>query len=275
MMPAVPDDRVIPRRAVLVGLAATTAVSACSAPAQGPPPSASATTSAPAPTATSTSPASPATPSGLSGPSPLATAGPDITSGSRSTPAVALTFHGQGDLAITRRVLDICAAHQAGISVFAVGQWLEASPGIGRAIIDAGHDLGNHTWSHPSLTQLSAAQVADEIAQGADAVRRVRGGDPGLLFRPSGTPHSTELIRAAATRSGYARTISYDVDPEDYRDPGASAVVDRTLAAVRPGSIVSLHLGHQGTADALSPILDGLRAKGLQAWTVTALLQHA
>ncbi len=264
---------------MLLGLAATAATASCSSPeapatpAPGATPSGGSVPGRPAATspgaATTPAPAARADP-----PAILRTAGPDITSGSRSTPQVALTFHGQGDLAITRRVLDLCRAHQARVTVFAVGKWLDASPEIAREIVDAGHDLGNHTWSHPTLTALNADQTATEIAKGADVIRRLVG-DPGLLFRPSGTPHSTDLIRAAATRSGYARTISYDVDPEDYRDPGAAAVLSRTLAAVQPGSIVSLHLGHQGTADALAAIFDGLAGRSLLPTTVTELLRSA
>ncbi len=97
-------------------------------------------------------------------------------------------------------------------------------------------------------------------------------GAPGWWFRPSGTHASTPTIRRAATDAGYARCVSYSVDPEDFLDPGAPAVRDRTLAGVRPGSIVSLHLGHPGTVEAIPAILAGLQAKGLRAVTLTRLL---
>jgi peptidoglycan/xylan/chitin deacetylase (PgdA/CDA1 family) len=118
---------------------------------------------------------------------------------------------------------------------------------------------------------LDAAATRREVEQGANAVAASVGA-AGLLFRPSGTQTSTPTIRAAALAAGYARCVSYDVDPLDYTDPGASAVQSRTLAEVRPGSIVSLHLGHQGTIDALPGILRGLADKGLAAVTVTRLL---
>lgn len=122
------------------------------------------------------------------------------------------------------------------------------------------------------MPALSARAAQDEIRRGADALRRATG-SPGWWFRPSGTPHSTATIRAAASRSGYPRCVSYDVDPQDYLDPGAAQVASRTLAQVRPGSIVSLHLGHAGTVRALPQILTGLAAKGLVPVTLSRLLR--
>jgi peptidoglycan/xylan/chitin deacetylase (PgdA/CDA1 family) len=168
-------------------------------------------------------------------------------------------------------VLAVARAHGAHLTVFAVGQWLRANPALGRAILAEGHDLGNHTWSHQPMRRLTAAEAETEVSRGAAEVASVRG-SAGLLFRPSGTPTSTAVIRAAARAAGYQRCISYDVDPQDFLDPGASAVRDRTLAAVRAGSIVSLHLGHAGTVAALPGILSGLRTRGLRAVTVTELL---
>ena len=121
---------------------------------------------------------------------------------------------------------------------------------------------------------LDLAAAVREVQLGTDAVARSVGA-AGLLFRPSGTPTSTPTIRSAARAAGYQRCVSYDVDPLDYTDPGADLVRTRTLAAVRAGSIVSLHLGHPGTVDALPGILQGLAAQGLAPVTVTHLLTGA
>ncbi|MER7070627.1 polysaccharide deacetylase family protein [Terrabacter sp. NPDC000476] len=201
----------------------------------------------------------------------LETSGPDIQAGPPGAQLVALTFHGAGPAALTAAVLEVARAHDARLTVFAVGRWLRATPGVGQAILAGGHDLGNHTWSHRPMGRLSAAEAELEVSRGAAAVAAARG-TAGLLFRPSGTPSSTPLIRDAARASGYHRCISYDVDPHDYLDPGPAAVRDRTLSAVRAGSIVSLHLGHAGTVAALPAILAGLRTKGLKAVTISDLL---
>lgn len=287
-----PPDRPVGRRTVLAAgiIAVGGGLAACSDTPGSPPagaagsasgatPSADPTTSATTPPATGASgtatpsTSGPSTASAAATPPPavLTSVGPDLRTGPAAYPAVALTFHGAGDLALTAAVLDIARGAGAHLTVFAVGQWLTANPSVGRDIVAAGHDLGNHTWSHQAMTTLDAAAARSEISQGAGAVAAAVG-QAGLLFRPSGTATSTPTIRTAAAASGYQRCISYDVDPLDYEDPGATLVRTRTLAAVKAGSIVSLHLGHQGTVDALPGILQGLAAKGLQAVTVTRLL---
>jgi peptidoglycan/xylan/chitin deacetylase (PgdA/CDA1 family) len=184
---------------------------------------------------------------------------------------VALTFHGAGDPALCRRVLAAAADARARLTVLAVGTWLQQNPALAAAVLDGGHDLGNHTWSHLPMRRLSAGQAAEEVRRGADLLVRLTG-DRGRWFRPSGTPRSTATIRAAARRSGYPRCLAYDVDPLDYTDPGADVVTARVLRAVRPGSIVSLHLGHPGTAAALPAVLDGLARRGLGAVSASTLL---
>ena len=207
-----------------------------------------ATTSVEPPTATpstSTPTATGATPAtGAAGrPSVAAAPGPDIVHGPRSRQEVALTFHGQGPAALVNAVLDECAKAEAVVTVFAVGTWLHGDPALGRAVVAGGHELGNHTWSHQQMRQLAASAADEEVARGAQALRAAVG-TPGWWFRPSGTQHSTARIRTAALRAGYNRCVSYDVDPEDYLDPGAALVRARTRKAVRGGSVVSLHLGH-------------------------------
>ena len=264
------------RRSVLLGVLAATSLSSACTPSQAdtrPHPTPSSTpglasgATAPVVTRGSTSPTStPTQPPHL-----LSIPGPDITTGPTTAPSVALTFHGAGDPGLTARVLSIAAAARAALTVFAVGQWLAANPALGREIVAAGHDLGNHTWSHQAMLGLDLTAAVREVQLGTDAVARSVGA-AGLLFRPSGTPTSTPTIRSAARAAGYQRCVSYDVDPLDYTDPGADLVRTRTLAAVRAGSIVSLHLGHPGTVDALPGILQGLAAQGLAPVTVTHLL---
>jgi peptidoglycan/xylan/chitin deacetylase (PgdA/CDA1 family) len=72
--------------------------------------------------------------------------------------------------------------------------------------------------------------------------------------------------------TGYAVSVGYDVDPLDYQDPGASKVIARVQAGLRPGSIVSLHTGHAGTVQAFEPIVAAVRARGLRPVTVSQLL---
>lgn len=197
--------------------------------------------------------------------------GADITAGPATSTGVALTFHGAGDPKITQDVVRELASAGALITVMAIGTWLAEDPQMAKLLLDHGHELGNHTWSHRDMPSLSAADTTAEVQRAAAELKALTG-SPGRWFRPSATSASTPQIRAAATAAGYGACLMYDVDPMDNRDPGSAAITSRLLGAVRPGSIVSLHLGHAGTRDALPAVLDGLRQKGLQAVTASQLL---
>lgn len=195
----------------------------------------------------------------------------EVRHGSRTSPLVALTFHGNGDVSLARRLLGVL--EKAGVhgTVLAVGTWLKAEPAMAGWILDAGHDLGNHTLHHYPMRSLAAGAAFDEI-EGCARVLRSTSGSRGAWFRASGTQLTTPTIRRAAGRAGYDRCISYDVDGLDWQDPSARTVVKAVLDGARRGSIVSLHLGHPVTLTALPDILDGLRSQHLRPVTLTELL---
>lgn len=233
------------RRTFVAG-AVTTVVAACSSKrsttAAGPPPN----PAPPAPTIT-------AVPSGPAR---------AIYNGPRDRPTVALTFHGSGDLSLAERLLAEAARVRAPITVFAVGQWLDQQPGMARRILDAGHELANHTYTHPDMAGMSETRVAAELARCRDVLTRQMGGT-GVYARPSGLDRYSAPVLAAAGDAGYATVAGFDVDSLDYQDPGAAAVRSNVAKGVKGGSIVSLHFGHAGTVEAFAPIVADLRAKGL------------
>jgi peptidoglycan/xylan/chitin deacetylase (PgdA/CDA1 family) len=142
---------------------------------------------------------------------------------------------------------------------------------MARLILHGGHELGNHTQNHADISAMSPQAAHSEIAQCAERLRKLTG-SIGAWFRPSQTPHANTTIRAQAAKVGYQTCLSYDVDSLDFQDPGPDAVVHNVLHGVRPGSIISMHLGHPGTVTAMPALLDGLRTRGLRAVTVSTLV---
>jgi peptidoglycan/xylan/chitin deacetylase (PgdA/CDA1 family) len=255
--------RPLDRRAFLAGLGATAFIAvACAGDDDGDGNAADATTSTTTPAAGSPPP--------VPGPAAFVASGPTTTN------EVALTFHTDGDLAIAEELLAIFADYDVLITAFIVGKWLEANPDWAAMLIDGGHELANHTYSHPSnFTALDATAMSAEIVGCRDVLTRLVGAG-GSLFRPSGTADGTatppQLVLDVASQDTYPTVLGFDVDPYDYQDPGSNAVIERTLAAVGPGSIVSLHFGHPGTVDAMPAILDGLDERGLGPVTASELL---
>ncbi len=225
-------------------------------------------------TTTTSSPAPTPGPSAVT-PSTPPTAARFVASGPTTRDRVALTFHTNGDLGLVDELLGVLAARRVHATMFVVGDWLDANPDMATRIASDGHEFANHTYTHPTFGDLSRDAMVDEVVRCRDVLVRLTGG-PGAFFRPSGTDDGTtspsEQVLDVAGNAGYRTLLGFDVDPLDYDDPGADVVVQRTLAAVAAGSIVSLHCGHAGTIDALPAILDGIDQKQLKAGTASALL---
>ena len=198
-------------------------------------------------------------------------AGADISHGNRTKNQVALTFHGAGDIKTATDILAAVKDLKTPITVMAVGNWLDANPAIGKEILSAGHDLGNHTFSHQAMLHLNYKQALNEIEKGKAAINKSVGSAQ-KYFRPSGTPKSNSTIRKAALAAGYSNCITYDVDTLDYQDPKPSAIVDNCMKAVKNGSIISLHLGHKNTVTALPKLISALNSQNLKPVTISSLL---
>jgi peptidoglycan/xylan/chitin deacetylase (PgdA/CDA1 family) len=198
-----------------------------------------------------------------------------VSTGPHDAPRVALTFHTNGAVGLVQQLLDTLSARHVVVTTFIVGDWLDANPTFAKKIVDGGHELANHTYTHPSFLSLSQDAMRDEIVRCRDVITRLTG-EPPTFFRPSGTDDGTaappQAVLDVAGAAGYPTVLGFDVDPFDYQDPGAAAITQRTLAAVGRGSVVSLHFGHAGTVAALPGILDGLDAKGLTPVTASKLL---
>ncbi|WP_395296896.1 polysaccharide deacetylase family protein [Kitasatospora hibisci] len=238
-------------------------------PAPAVSPSADPQPSAAAATATTATPPSPPVLPPLPPGTPL-----EVVYGPRTGKNVALTVHGSGDPKLATALLEIAEQRGAGLTVMAVGSWLDQQPQMARRILDGGHELGNHTQNHQNISAMSPDQARAEIAQCAERLQRLTG-SIGRWFRPSAAQYATPMVREQAKAVGYAHVLSFDVDPRDYGDPSAAELQRRVLTSAKGGSVVALHMGHQCTVDALPGILDGLARAGLKPVTASRLFTPA
>ncbi|MHA6622379.1 polysaccharide deacetylase family protein [Pseudonocardia sp. DLS-67] len=243
------------RRAALRAAALLPLAAACSTTPFAPPAEAPV-----APTSTST----PAPPTEARAAAPR-----EVERADTGRPEVALTFHGAGDIELARRVLTTLHDHGAAATVLAVGTWLHQYPDAARIVTDLGHEIGNHTWSHRNIDELEDNAAMAEIERCRDSIVAATG-RPGAFFRPSQAQHATPTVRALAAAAGYPVVLSYDVDSRDWTDPGPAAI-RHNVAAAGAGSVVSMHLGHQGTLTALAGVIADLADRGLTPVTATTL----
>ncbi len=194
----------------------------------------------------------------------LTAAGGCLSHGHRDLPQAALSFDDGPDPVFTGQVLDILDHYGVRASFFCVGLHVEALPAEVRRIARAGHELGNHTWSHPYLPDLTPAQLREQIDRTQQAIERAAG-RPATLFRPPYGAHTPEVLAELAARG--PKVALWDVDSRDWARPGPEQIARTVLAAAGPGSVVLMHegAGDRGqTVRALPAVIEGLLARGLR-----------
>lgn len=196
----------------------------------------------------------------------------EVSRGSTSSPKIALTFDAGSAGEPADKILRTLAKHGLHCTFFLTGKWIERYPDVCRRIVSEGHEIGNHTYSHPRLTTLSDGEITNQVEKTEQLALRVTGASTKPLFRfPYGArnKHTLSVIGGL----GY-RSIYWDVDCWDSVKVGITAdqITKRVLDLIGNGSIVLMHCGSQATADALDGLLTQLEQRGYKPVTVSELL---
>ncbi|MDO3648844.1 polysaccharide deacetylase family protein [Nocardia mangyaensis] len=184
---------------------------------------------------------------------------------------VALTFD-DGPTERTPEVLRMLADLDVPATFYLVGDDLAAHPEYGAAIAAAGHEIGNHTYSHPRMVLVSGDTVRSEIERTDTEIRRT-GYQGEITFRP---PYGKKLWALPKYLADHDRTtVTWDVEPDSAGSATREQIVTDTLANTRPGSIILLHVMYgQESAAAVPDIVNGLRVQGYTFTTVSDLLRR-
>jgi peptidoglycan/xylan/chitin deacetylase (PgdA/CDA1 family) len=202
----------------------------------------------------------------------------DITSGDMATitrvrsarPVVAMTFDDGPHHSLTPQLLDILAQRQIRATFYVIGSRVARQPELTRRIAAAGHEIGNHTWSHPSLSGLSDAGVLSELDRTSQAIFDAVGRPPVTMRPPYGNLHSRQRVMVHRERN--LPTVLWSVDPEDWRRPGPGVVASRIVNASHPGAVILAHDIIGATVRAMPAALDWLIARGYRFTTVSELM---
>ncbi|TDA68328.1 MAG: polysaccharide deacetylase family protein [Clostridia bacterium] len=202
--------------------------------------------------------------------------GAAVWDGRVSEPLIALTFDDGPDPDFTPQVLTVLREFKVKATFFMVGNLVEAYPEVAREVATEGHEIGNHTYSHPSLTRIDAGELRQELIRADRVITAITGQQP-RLFRPPGGYYD-ETVISTARDLGYRVVIwSWKQDTKDWGNPGARGIVRRVLQNARPGDIILLHDGggnRSQTVQALAPLLTELQKREFKLVTVSELLQH-
>jgi peptidoglycan/xylan/chitin deacetylase (PgdA/CDA1 family) len=198
-----------------------------------------------------------------------------------ASPVVALTFD-DGPASWTLPIAELLERHDGRGTFFVLGQAIDdAGAETVRRLATAGHELGNHTWTHADLQASTDDEIRDELTRTSARLEQILGQKPGYWRAPFLS--SDERVRAAA--DGLAgREAWYSSMPGDWEIPGEETA-RRVLADLEPGDVVVLHDGRpaneppelswptrDATVDAVGLILAEMTRRGLRAVTISELL---
>jgi peptidoglycan/xylan/chitin deacetylase (PgdA/CDA1 family) len=192
-----------------------------------------------------------------------------ITSGPVDGKRIALTFDDGPTPGVTDRILDELKQRNLRATFFMIGERIAAAPDLARRVLAEGHEVGNHTYTHPNLTKLPDAEVEAEIQKTQDVIREALDHRPAWFRPPYGALRQDQA--GMVTTRGMGIVIC-NVDSRDWARPGEAEIIRKVLAETTAGSIILCHDMHQQTADGAGRILDGLLERGFSLETLSALL---
>lgn len=171
-----------------------------------------------------------------------------------------LTFDCGYESGNTEMILDALKKHKAPATFFVVGNFLKSEPKLIQRMVEEGHIVGNHTWSHPDMTKISTLDAfSKELSQVEELYKETTGKDMGKFYRPPQGKYSEENLKMAQ-ELGYKTffwSLAY-VDWQQDQQPSKEEAFDKLLGRIHPGAIVLLH----NTSSTNGQIMDEL----LQKW---------
>lgn len=171
----------------------------------------------------------------------------------------ALTFDAAWDDSDTDILINVLKKYNVSATFFAVGSWVEKYPESVKKLHNAGHEIMNHSDTHPHIEQLSDAKIKDEISKCNDKIEAAIGIRPVLFRGPYGEYNNT-IIKEAQNQNMFV--MQWDVDSLDWKNIPVKDIVSRVTSKTKSGSIILFHNGAKNTPKALPQVIEKLICDG-------------
>lgn len=187
---------------------------------------------------------------------------------------VALTFDHSWGNKFTPSILETLRANDVKATFFIMGPWALKYPEVAKQIATDGHEIASHGHKHENYGDRTADWVKNDIEKAEAEIKEATGVESVSLVRPPNGSYSKEAL-SVIDSLGY-KTIIWNIDSLDWKNPGRDVVIDRVVKRLKPGGIILMHASDtpQQTAEALPILLEKIKAEGYQIVTVGELLQN-
>ncbi|MED4015293.1 polysaccharide deacetylase family protein [Sutcliffiella cohnii] len=167
-------------------------------------------------------------------------------------------------------MLETLKKHEIKATFFLEGRWVKENPSIAKMIVDAGHEVGNHSYSHPNMKTLGANAVRDQLLKTNSVIEATTGVKVKWFAPPSGSFRQEVVEIAKQYNMG---TIMWSVDTIDWQRPEPNVIVDRVMGKVHPGAIILMH-PTDPTSKSLETLIVSIKEKDLHIGTISSLLSE-
>lgn len=182
---------------------------------------------------------------------------------------VSLSFDAAWGNDQTQKLLDILAKYKVKSTFFLVGDWVRTYPDDVKKIAAAGHDVGNHSNTHPYMTQLDGDGIKNEIEICSSEVEKLTGKRP-TLFRPPYGDYNNAVVDTVNGLGMYC--VQWSIDSLDWQDPSPSEILAKVQNNLAPGAIILMHNGAKNTPDALPSVIEYIQSQGYEIVPISQLL---
>ncbi|MCT4507795.1 MAG: polysaccharide deacetylase family sporulation protein PdaB [Tepidibacter sp.] len=182
---------------------------------------------------------------------------------------IAISFDAAWGDTHTKNILDILDKYDVKTTFFLVGFWVDKHPDLVKEISNRGHEIGNHSTTHPKMSMLSKEQIKEELETTSDKIEKIINKRP-VVFRPPFGDYNDTLINTASSLNYH--TIQWDVDSLDWKEIGVEHVVDRVIKNTKNGSIVLFHNNAKYVSEYLPLILEKLKSQGYEIVPISELI---
>ncbi len=187
----------------------------------------------------------------------------------REDKKIAITLDGTWGADYTEELLAIFKKNDIKVTFFFAGYWLEKYPDLVKKIAAAGHEIGNHTYTHPHCNSLTKKEIVKELKDTSALIEKITGKRP-RFFRPPFGEYNNRVIQTA-NKLDY-QVIQWSLDSLDWQEPGTNYIIKRILNNVSSGDIILMHNNAPDTAKALKILIPKLKKQGFKIVPLSQLI---
>lgn len=196
-----------------------------------------------------------------------------IINGNKKYKQISLTYDSGFHDNETIEILGVLKKHNIKATFFLTGVWVEKFPGLAKLICEEGHEIGNHSYDHPNMTDLSSYEIIENILKGEKIIKNTTGINPRPLFREPFGAWNKKVFQAVG-EAGYRYSIYWSIDTIDWKLPPTRVIVNRILKKAKNGDIVLMHMAGNNTAKATDIAVINLKSFGFKFVTISELLRE-